>query len=132
MVEQQEDDNNGHERSQCQRAACRLLAFKLPAVLQVIAFGQLYLTVYPGLYVVHHAAQVAVGHVGGNHNLTLHVLAADGVRSHGRADFRYITQGDFLPVARINHQIAYFLHLIAKVVLDADGEVEALPLLVNL
>ena len=69
---------------QCQCAACSLFAFKLAAVFDVVAFGQFDLFVHALLYVVHHTTQVAVGNVGGDHDLTFYVFAADGIRAHCR------------------------------------------------
>ena len=50
------------------------------------------------MYIIDYTSQVAVGHVGGDDDFTLYILAADGVRTHGRADFRYIVQWNFLDV----------------------------------
>ena len=121
MVEEQEYHHDGHERSKCQSAACCLLAFELSAVFDVVSFRQFDLCVYLGLYIIDYTSQVAVGHVGGDDDFTLYILAADGVRTHGRADFRYIVQWNFLSVARINHQVAYFFHFVAQVVFHAYG-----------
>ena len=89
------------------------LTFELSAVFDVVSFRQFDLCVYLGLYIIDYTSQVAVGHVGGDDDFTLYILAADGVRTHGRADFRYIVQWNFLSVARINHQVAYFFHFVA-------------------
>ncbi len=62
------------------------------------------------LYLIDDAAQVAVGNVGGDHDFTLHILAADRVRTCHGADFRDIVQRDFLSVARIDHQVTYLFH----------------------
>ena len=98
----------------------------------MIAFRQFYRGVHTLLYVVYHAAQVAVGNVGGDYDFPFHVLAADSVRSHCRAYFRYIVQRYLLSVAGIEHQVTYLFHLIPQIILYAYGEVETFSFFIYL
>ena len=57
-IKQQEDNHDTHKRSEHQRTAGRLLAFKLTAIFHMISFGKLDLRINPFLYIIHHAAQI--------------------------------------------------------------------------
>ena len=131
-VEQEEDYDDAQQRRQQQGAACRLFALELAAVLHVVAFGQFHFGVNALAYVVHHAAQVAAARVGRNHDFALHVLAVDGVRAHGRSHFGHVGEWYFPPVGRVEHQVAYALHVAAVMLGGAHHEVEAAALLVDL
>ena len=80
-----------------------MFAFKLAAVFDVIAFGELYRRIDTLLDVVYHTSEVTVRHVGGNHDFALHVFAVDRVRSHGRNHFRHIVQRHFAAVVGVYH-----------------------------
>ena len=49
----------------------------------VIAFGQLHRCVDAFLNIIYNTTQIAVGHIGRNHNFTFYILAVDRIRSHG-------------------------------------------------
>ena len=123
-IKQQEDNHDTHKRSEHQRTAGRLLAFKLTAIFHMISFGKLDLRINPFLYIIHHAAQITAAGIGWNHNLTLHVLTADSIRSHGRNHIGYIVDRDFLTVTGINHQVTHFLHLITHLILGTDNKIK--------
>ena len=102
-------------------AACS--AFKLTAVFDMIAFRRSFIRcVHTLLDVVDHAPQVAVGNVGGDHDFPFHVLAADGVRPHGRA-LRPLhnSAASFVPSCRCRPSgCVSFRHLVPQVILYAS------------
>ena len=59
-----------------------MLAFELPAILDMIPFGQADFIVYPLADIVYHTAQVAPAGIGGDDDFTFHVLPVDGVGTH--------------------------------------------------
>jgi len=132
MIQQQEDHYDGHEGGQCQCTAGCLFAFKLTAIFDMITFGELDLFVHLLLDVIDHTPQVAVGYVGGNHDLTFYVFAIDGIRPHGRGYVGNITQGHFFTVLGVDHQVAYLFGFVTEVILYFHNQVETLTLFVNL
>ena len=85
--EQQQEDADGDRRAQQHQHARSLSrALELAAVFDVVAGRQLHVRRDPPANVVHHAGQVAPGHVGHHHHLALHVLAADRIRRAVVAD----------------------------------------------
>jgi len=98
----------------------------------MIPFGQFNILVHTGLNIIHYTAQVAVGNIGRDYDFSLHVLAADRIRSHGRTHFCDVVQRYFLSVTGIYHQVAYLLHFVAKIITYTYGKVEAFTFLVYL
>ena len=98
VVEQQEDNDDAHKRGQRQGAAGCLFAFKLAAIFDVVAFGQLNGGINLLLNIVDNTAEVTVGYIRGDDDFPFYVFAVDRVRSHRGNDFRYVVQRNFASV----------------------------------
>ncbi len=75
------------------------------------------------LNILDDTFQVSACHIGGNHDFTLYVLPADGVRTCQRQNLGYIMKRDF-PVVGVDNQLADSLHVLSFLVVGFDCEVE--------
>ena len=121
-----------NDGGQHEGAAGGLLALELSAVFDMVALGQHYLCVHDVLYVIDYAAQVASAGIGRDDDLTLHVLAVDGVGTHGGLHVSHVGEGYLAAVGIVYHQVADAFHVAAVVLRGTDHEVEGLAFLVDL
>ena len=97
----------------------------------MIAFRQLDGSIYLLLYLIDDAAEVALGNITTDHDLTLHILAIDRVRTCHGTDFGDIAQRDFL-TTRIDHQITDILHCGTAFIRSLYRQVKCLAIVIYL
>ena len=108
-----------------------MFTFKLSSIFDMIAFGQLDGSIHLLLYLINDTAEVTLGDITTDHNLTLHILTVDGVRACHGTDFSNIAQRDFL-AACINHQITDILHCGTAFIRSLYRQVKCLAVVIHL
>ena len=97
----------------------------------MITFRQGHLLIDRLLDFLHNSLKVTSFHIGGNHDLAGDILAVDGVRARGRADFSNLAERN-LAAGHIHRDVRDCLHRGPELVIGLDREVEDPVALIDL
>ena len=131
MIEQHEDHQKRHQRGEQKRTAGRLLTLELTTILNMVALRQSDTCIHPLTDLVHDTTQIPTGDIGANHDLALHVLPVDRVRTGHTTHLRHLAQRHLLS-ARINQQVGNVVHRSPAGIGSLYGQVETLAVVIHL
>ena len=98
----------------------------------MVPFGEGNLCFHSCPNIIYHTTQIAIRHIGTDHNLALYILAVNRVRSGCRTDLGHVAQRNLLSRSSIDHQVGNRIHCLPIPIISLHGDIEVLAVIIDL